>query len=215
MPLRLSEVCTECPLDFPADDLSAVRVAANWIKTFLSEPHDHLGRPGDVCPYVRPAMARDSLWIAVERPSSPDEYRALLLKWKAIFDDIEPLAGPDSDYKCIIIALPAVEEESGRRLLNAIKDEMKSVFVKDGLMLGTFNPDRPRDHPDNWPPLSPVPLLAIRRMHQLDVNFLAHTPELRAAYENRFGGGLGWSAGGPPPSDNTADSDNDSTIKES
>ena len=39
-------------------DLDALRAIADWIKTFVVQPHKDLGRAGPVCPFVPGALER-------------------------------------------------------------------------------------------------------------------------------------------------------------
>jgi hypothetical protein len=42
-------------------DLAALHAVADWIKTVVVSPHEDLGRPGPVCPFVPAALERKTL----------------------------------------------------------------------------------------------------------------------------------------------------------
>jgi hypothetical protein len=39
-------------------DLDALRAVADWIESYVIKPHEDLGRPGPVCPFVPGALER-------------------------------------------------------------------------------------------------------------------------------------------------------------
>jgi hypothetical protein len=48
-------------LETPKNDLSALRVVADWIKTFVARPNEHLGRAGPVSPSWPEPGTQDAL----------------------------------------------------------------------------------------------------------------------------------------------------------
>jgi hypothetical protein len=48
-------------------DLHALHAVADWIKTFVVEPHEDLGRAGTVCPFVPGSFESKTLWLATEQ----------------------------------------------------------------------------------------------------------------------------------------------------
>src|SRR5437870_4000658 len=72
------------------DDLPALKQAADWIRDFICQDHPAPARKGrPVCPFVPPAIDRDTLWLAPERVRSRsqlemseviDEYRELFVR---------------------------------------------------------------------------------------------------------------------------------------
>jgi Domain of unknown function (DUF6875) len=45
-------------------DLDALRAVADWIRSFVVQPNDDLGRAGPVCPFVPGSVQRRTLWLA-------------------------------------------------------------------------------------------------------------------------------------------------------
>ena len=53
--------------DLAEGDLDALRSVADWIKSYVLEPHnDLIGREGTVCPFLPVSVERKSLWLAPE-----------------------------------------------------------------------------------------------------------------------------------------------------
>jgi hypothetical protein len=52
-------------------DLEALRTVADWIKTFVVEPHKDLRRAGTVCPFVPRSLERKVLWLSPEQIAVP------------------------------------------------------------------------------------------------------------------------------------------------
>lgn len=62
---------------------------ADWINTFITQPHKELGRIGPVCPFVPGSLERQALWLAPEHIANQsaadliqlvNDYKALLLR---------------------------------------------------------------------------------------------------------------------------------------
>ena len=52
-------------------DLEALQAVADWIKTFVVEPHKDLRRAGTVCPFVARSLERKVLWLSPEQIAVP------------------------------------------------------------------------------------------------------------------------------------------------
>src|SRR5262245_18412769 len=48
-------------------DRIALHAVADWIRKFVARPHEKLGRPGPVCPFVPGGWERKIIWLAPER----------------------------------------------------------------------------------------------------------------------------------------------------
>ena len=53
-------------------DRAALQAVADWIKTFVVQPHKDLGRAGPVCPFVPGSLERKTLWLAPEQIADRD-----------------------------------------------------------------------------------------------------------------------------------------------
>src|SRR6185503_3328069 len=93
-------------------DLEALRAVADWIKTYVVEPHKDLGRAGPVCPFVPGALERKALWLAPEQIAGRDVPAVveLMKGYQRLFLDAQPTDGDDANYKVVVVVftdLPA------------------------------------------------------------------------------------------------------------
>lgn len=165
-----------------------VQLIHSWVMEFLAKSNDALGRAGPVCPFARPSMDRDLLWVAVVVGTSPPIADAIaeIRELTETFLALPPDSGPDSLLKAVVIAFPDVVDHT---LIDKIQRALKSDFVEAGLMIGQFY--QGCTEPGLWNPQfrpleSPVPLVAIRHMVSNDFPFLNSTPAWIEAYLRRF-----------------------------
>jgi hypothetical protein len=148
-----------------------------WTENFLTRPSPDLGRAGPVCPFVRPALEKKSLWLTAIEGAVPGAklLEETLLGYKDWFLELPPTDGDDAIFKAILILLPDVKEENYRDILDSTQKRLKPAFIKEELMVGQFHPrcDEPGVRNAAFRPLrSPVPLLAIRRITAGDFVFM-------------------------------------------
>lgn len=150
-----------------------------WAGEYLSQPHDQLGRPGAVCPFVPPAIAADSFYVAmhndVDDKTSAASIERLLVNYLEVFHRVPPAHPQDDLLKTIVVVFPAMSRQRAL-VLDAVHERMKSFFVERGMMIGQFHPlcTSPAVHnPAFANKTSPVPLVALRRLALHDILFLA------------------------------------------
>ncbi len=164
------------------------QLLGSWIREYLTEPHPELGRVGPVCPFARPALDRDMLWIATVSGEQP-EFTKLVAELRTFRDTFLALAsadGPDGLLKAVFIAFPDLVDFA---FIDALQQELKPDFVDVGLMVGQFYDgcaERGLWNADFRPLQSPVPLLAIRHMVGSDFAFLNTSAPWIEAYLRRF-----------------------------
>ncbi len=154
-----------------------------WIENFLARPHKDLGRTGPTCPFIRPALERNTVWLSA---LTRDQYQTVPLeKWvldfRDWFLDLDPVSSQDSVYKTILITLPDLTPDEYVTILDATQAKLKPSFIQEGLMIGQFHPDCEEGgvrNPAFRPLKSPVPLLAIRKMTPFDFMFLKREKDL-------------------------------------
>jgi hypothetical protein len=160
-----------------AANTDAFREGVAWIKNYLARPHAELGRQGTVCPFAQPALDHDTIRLAVVRLSADNRRKQVLDAVAYHLKAFVSTKGP-SDQQMLhatLILFPDVSPEEAPDLIDRIKEELKSSFVQQGLMLGEFHQrnDSPGLHNPDFKPLrSPIPMLAIRRMVSTDFMFL-------------------------------------------
>jgi hypothetical protein len=170
----------------------ALEEVMRWADEYLCRRHPELGRGGPVCPYTRPSLDRDLLWLTVYPGANPplDELSAAVDGYGRWFTRLPPASGHDAQYKAILILLPDLAAERAPDVIDVVHAALKPGFVAGGLMLGQFYPGCERPglwNPEFRPLSSTVPLLTIRHMVPPDAGFLNDEARFLAAYLARFG----------------------------
>lgn len=153
------------------------RTVMKWIDSYITRSHPSLGRAGVVCPFVPPALAVKSLWLAIVRDSRPskDEMCGALKEYMTKYEHLEPRTGETKSLKVLVLIFPGVPRESAIELIGGVHAIMKPLVVEAGLMLGEFfeGNDSPGLYNRDFHPLcSPVPLFVYRQMVADDLVFL-------------------------------------------
>jgi hypothetical protein len=150
-------------------DLDSLRALADWINTFVTQPHQDLGRTGPVCPFVPESLERKALWLAPEHIASQsvtdlvqlvNDYKALLLR-------AEPRGTDDAIYKSILVVFTDVSADRASDDLNDghMQDLNQPAYADDGVVLGQFherNEGSAVRNPNFHPFGAPVPFLLMR-----------------------------------------------------
>ncbi|MEU6584319.1 DUF6875 domain-containing protein [Nocardia sp. NPDC046763] len=172
---------------------STVAAFRSWADSYLTQPSDELGRDGPVCPYVRPAMRRDLMWLArvpaVE--PRPTWVRAIIRDALEVYSGLPTGNGSSTSVlRALITVFPNLTDCS---LIDEIHDEFKTKFVERGIMLGQFYPgcDQAGLWNKDFRPLdAPMPMLVVRSMMTTDFPFLLDRPEWADAFVRKFAPGL-------------------------
>jgi len=161
-----------------ADNMDAFRSCCEWIANYLAKPHPHLGRSGSVCPFAAPAISKDTLRVAVVRLTDVTDKKSQVIEAVMQYRDAFLKLGNSDETRilhAILILFPDIQVDQAAELIDATKEELKSLFVEQGLMLGEFHANNrsPGLHNPAFTPLrSEIPMLAIRRMVTTDYVFL-------------------------------------------
>ncbi|UFS99809.1 DUF6875 domain-containing protein [Nocardia huaxiensis] len=168
---------------------STVAAFRSWAESFLTQPSDELGRDGPVCPYVRPSMRRDLLWLA-RVPAvdpRPEWVRAIIEDALQVYPELPTGNGSSTSVlRALITVFPNLQDYS---LIDEIHAEFKTKFVEQGNMLGQFYPgcDQPGLWNKDFRPLdAPMPMLVVRTMMTTDFPFLLGKPEWMNSYVRKF-----------------------------
>lgn len=169
--------------------VEVVGEAVGWFETYLCRPHEGVGRPGAVCPFMVPALRAGGVRVRVF-PGGAD-LDGLLSTVDAMVEVLRGGGWPTSNRTlhavvAVLPDLPPADEE----LLDRVQEEVRTRLAQEGMMLGQFhsrceqgaarNPGFPVSR-------SPLPMLALRWMALHDVLFLHDDPDRFTAYEERFG----------------------------
>lgn len=163
-----------------------------WLVDFISSPHDDLGRTGNVCPFVKPALDTGSLLMET---AIYDEHSTTLADLCQLMqqqiDKFPYLPFPEGkDSIATLVTVIEGMPEYHWILLDEAQRRVKAYAVKQGYMLGQFHPNcaEPAVLNAAFPvSRSPEPLFAIRRIAQHDILFLHANPAMFAEYKRRFG----------------------------
>jgi hypothetical protein len=170
----------------------ALEEVIRWSREYLCDGHPDLGRTGPVCPWARPSLDKQLLWLTVHPGADPplDALAADVAAYGRWFRRLPPTTGRDAQYKAILILLPDLPPERAPEIIDTVHAAEKPGFVTDGLMLGQFYStcDRPGVRNAAFRPLqSTVPQLTIRHMVAPDAGFLHDEARFLRAYLERFG----------------------------
>lgn len=174
------------PLSFEEASVSKdLAKVISWIEHFLSNPHADLGRAGDVCPFARTAMLKQSIEFYLNHSESVQDLS------RDIEMHMEQFHRSDTDhdiYRCRIVVPTHLEEAASA--VEYVQKRLKPGFVERRLMVGQFY--RGCEEPGLWnrhfrPLQSPVPLIAIRHMVPTDIAFLYNNERYTRTYLEEFG----------------------------
>lgn len=168
------------------EELNSIK---NWISEFLCNPHPSLGRTGNVCPFAREAIDKDSIYFTLENSFYLDKEREIkkITSQIRLFKELK--TDNNEDYKVIINAYPYINKSEYNKI-ELIQNELKPVFVEESLMIGQFYPGCKEKGlwNDNFFPLdSPISFLAIRNMAITDIAFLMSNNYFIEKYLQDFG----------------------------
>ncbi|GAA1345203.1 tryptophan 2,3-dioxygenase [Saccharothrix algeriensis] len=162
-----------------------------WLREYLSRDHEHLGRAGNVCPFVRPALAGEAIAVRTAHHDADTGLATLCRLMREELDRFDAMQWPEGKepLAALVVVLPDLPAHHGV-LLDEAQRRTKPCAVRRGMMIGQFHPRCAE--PAVWNPVFPVsrspePLFAVRRMAFHDILFLHGNPGLFAEYRKRFG----------------------------
>lgn len=162
-----------------------------WVRDFLAEPHDDLGREGSVCPFIEPALRAETLLVETAEYDADNGWHGLADTMRTQLDSYANRSWPEGkkSISSLVTVLLGMPDHHGP-LLDEAQRRVKGEAVRRGLMIGQFHPRCPE--PSVWNSSfkvsrAPQPAFAVRRMALHDILFLHDDPELFVHYEKRFG----------------------------
>ncbi len=181
--------------DLAERDRDALRAVAEWIKTFIVRPHDELGRPGSVCPFVPGSVERQTLWLVPEQIGDGgvphvvelmNGYRRRLLEMGA-----GPTDGDGTNYDVIVVVLMDLPAERAEGVFDDVLQHIAvPSYVEDGIVFGPFYDGNQATAIYNKgfrPFQSPVPFLFVRHGVVSDWKFFLDTEDWLSHWARRFG----------------------------
>jgi hypothetical protein len=179
--------------DLADRDLTALRVIADWIKTFVVEPHKDLGRAGTVCPFVPGSLERKVLWLAPEPMAAQGEPDVVELVngYKRLFLETQPIGGDEADYKVIVVVLTDLPADRAQGVFDDVLERLAiPSYADDGILFGPYYEGNQATAIYNSafrPFQSPVPFLFVRQGVVSDWKFFMDSEELLNLWARRFG----------------------------
>ena len=174
-------------------DGNALRVVADWIKTFVARPHRDLGRVGPVCPFVPVAWEHKTLWLAAERSAgrSAPEIIQLIDSYKRLLLAAQPVDGDDANYKSIVVVFTDLPAAQAKDFFSGVLQQIGvPSYADDGLVMGPFyegNDGTAIYNPNFRPFTSPVPFLLMRRAVISDWKFFLNNQDWLRLWARRYG----------------------------
>jgi uncharacterized protein DUF6875 len=170
---------------------STITTIDDWISTYVTQPHNEIGRTGPICPFVEPSRRASSLETSVRLVGSAPSLALLTEIIRCGLDEFEAISWKTSNphLRALLVVLPDL---SGNclDLLDQAHELVKPESVARGLMIGQFHEnctEKAARNPGFNVSRSPVPLVAIRLMAMHDVLFLSNRREWFQEFVNRFG----------------------------
>ena len=174
-------------------DLGALQAVADWIKTFVATPHEDLGRPGPVCPFVPGSLERKTLWLAPEQIAdrSTPAVVELMNGYIRRLLDTQPTDGDDTKYKTIVVVFADLPADRAQGVFDGVLQQLAvSSYADDGILFGPFyegNEGTAIYNSSFRPFQSPVPFLFVRHTVISDWKFFLDSEDLLNLWARRFG----------------------------
>src|SRR3712207_3899527 len=124
--------------DLATGDRDALNAVAEWIKTFIVRPHDELGRPGSVCPFVPESVERQTLWLAAEQIGDGGVPHVVELmngyKRRLLERGGGPTDGDGTNYDVIVVVLTDLPAERAGGVFDDVLQHIAvPSYVEDGI----------------------------------------------------------------------------------
>jgi hypothetical protein len=174
-------------------DLDALHAVADWIKTFVVQPHKDLGRAGTVCPFVPGALERKTLWLAPEQVADRDvpEVVELMSGYKRLLLDNRPTEGDDVIYNVIVVVFSDLSADRAQGVFNDVLQHLAvPSYAEDGILFGPFYEGHKGTaiYNSSFRPFqSPVPFLFVRHGVTGDWKFFLDNEDWLSLWARRYG----------------------------
>jgi uncharacterized protein DUF6875 len=181
--------------DLAERDRDALRAVAEWIKTFVVRPHDELGRPGSVCPFVPGSVERQTLWLAPEQIGDGGVPHVVELmngyKRRLLERGAGPPDGDGTNYNVVVVVLTDLPAERAEGVLDDVLQHIAvPSYVEDGIVFGPFYVGNRATaiYNEGFRPFqSPVPFLFVRHGVVSDWKFFLDKEDWLTHWARRFG----------------------------
>jgi Domain of unknown function (DUF6875) len=181
---------------FSNHDVTVATAVLQWANEHLCSPNEGMrrsrGGPAEaVCPFVKPSLASSCFYVDIRREVnglSPEPIADAMLKYRETLRSIPPFHPSEQGLKTIIAVFPEISADA-TPVLDLVHSQIKSAFVRDGLMVTQCYPGCDMRSVRNRELRvydSPYPLMAMRMMAIHDILFVGECEEWFSAYSLRF-----------------------------
>ena len=145
-------------------DLDGLRAIADWITTYVTQPHEELvGHAGPVCPFLPGSVERKTLWLASERVGEANVVE-LMRGYKRLL--LEQADGHDDVYDVIAVVFSDLPAERAQGVFGEVIEQLAvPSYAEDGVLFGPYyagNEATALYNPGFRPFESPVPFMFVR-----------------------------------------------------
>ena len=170
-------------------DLDGLRAIADWITTYVTQPHEELvGHAGPVCPFLPGSVERKSLWLAPERVGEANVVE-LMRGYKRLL--LEQGDGDDDVYDVIAVVFSDLPAERAQGVFGEVIEQLAvPSYAEDGVLFGPYyagNEATALYNPGFRPFESPVPFMFVRHGVVGDWKFFLDDDEWLGLWAHRFG----------------------------
>jgi hypothetical protein len=170
-------------------DLDGLRAIADWITTYVTQPHEELvGHAGPVCPFLPGSVERKTLWLAPERVGEANVVE-LMLGYKRLL--LERADGDDDVYDVIAVVFSDLPAEGAQGVFGEVIEQLAvPSYAEDGVLFGPYyegNEATAIYNPGFRPFESPVPFMFVRHGVIGDWKFFLDDDEWLGLWAHRFG----------------------------
>ena len=173
-------------------DLEALQAVADWIKSFVVEPHQDLGRAGTVCPFVPGSLERKTLWLAPEQIADRDapEVVELMSGYKRLLLDTRPPEGDDVIYNVIVVVFTDLPADRAQGVFDDVLEQLAvPSYAENGILFGPYYEGNQATATYNSgfrPFQSPVPFLFVRHGVTSDWKFFLDDEQWLTLWAHRY-----------------------------
>jgi len=170
-------------------DLDGLRAIADWITTYVTQPHEELvGHAGPVCPFLPGSVERKTLWLAPERVGEANVVE-LMRGYKRLL--LEQADGDDDVYDVIAVVFSDLPAERAQGVFGEVIEQLAvPSYAEDGVLFGPYyagNEATALYNPGFRPFESPVPFMFVRHGVVGDWKFFLDDDEWLGLWARRFG----------------------------
>jgi len=170
-------------------DLDGLRAIADWITTYVTQPHEELvGHAGPVCPFLPGSVERKTLWLAPERVDEANVVE-LMRSYKRLL--LEQADGDDDVYDVIAVVFSDLPAERAQGVFGEVIEQLAvPSYAEDGVLFGPYyagNEATALYNPGFRPFESPVPFMFVRHGVVGDWKFFLDDDEWLGLWARRFG----------------------------